>query len=714
MDLDTGESLALGPPNGLPLLPVASLRTRNGPRGGPVAFGLVTAFLLTNSRAAWCDTGGERAPVREFVYGGDASFPPYEFLDEHGAPAGFNVDLIRSIARQNGISVRVKLLPWTQVLDGVRDRTIDVAAMYCAGRQASEVDSAIPHEVVHHEMFTRTGARPVHTLADLAGRRVLVENGTYSAEVLSELPNIGSVVALESEPATLQALAAGQGDVAVVSQTVAWPFENKHQLAAGIVTTGTPVLLCEYAFVVRHGRRDLVELLNSGIVTAKANGDYARYYERWVQPTSAMATWAPALALGLGGAWLLVVGFMAWTRTLKRRVAHQTEALRHEFEGRARAQRALAENERKLRQAQKMETIGRLAGGIAHDFNNLLTIILSYATFLRDDLVSAGRPVADADEILAATERAARLTRQLLAFSRETPVEVKRLDLRIVVREMVHMTERLVGEGVVIETMLPDEPVVAEVDRAGVEQALLNLAANARDAMQGKGHLVLAVALRTLPPGNSLHLPPGEFATIAVTDTGSGMDEHTLAHLAESFFTTKEVSKGTGLGLASVFATLEKHGGKVGVQTELGRGSTFELIFPRATSTSNAPVALDAHSGRSSSAGGVVLLVEDDEALRRAAHTALNRYGYTVIEARDGEHAQEVASGTARFDVVVTDVVMPRSSGPELVEALRRSTPNLRVLYVSGYVQKDASLDLTAPHMSFLPSRIRRCNWSMP
>jgi signal transduction histidine kinase/CheY-like chemotaxis protein len=662
----------------------------------------VVPLLLAAHLASLAVPGASLAasppPAPALVYGGDAHFPPYEFLDASGAPAGFNVDLIRAVARQQGLELRIRLDRWTEIRRGLADGDIDVAAMYRTPLRARYVDFAIAHELVYHELFVRRGSPSLHSLDGLAGKRVLVEEGTYSAEALRAMGTCAAVLELPSEPEALHALARGEGDVAVVTQAVGRPFRERSTTTPDVVPTGPPVLLAEYAFVTRPDRRELLERLNAGLAALKESGEYERIYARWLQPDRS-AQRARAVGWALLGAVLAALLVILWNASLRRQVAAQTRAVRTQFEEKERTQAALAATEHELRNAQRLETVGRVAGGMAHDFNNVLSVVLSYGYALREELVERGLATGDVDEILSASERAARLTRQLLAFNRATPVAAVRLDLRAVALEMRSMLQRLVGEHIRVELALPDDPVVIEAELTQIEQVLLNLAANARDAMPEGGRLALRIEAVAHPGDEAL--PAGDYAAVTVTDTGLGMDAPTLARVFEPFFTTKEVGHGTGLGLATVHAQVRRLRGKVTVESTPGRGATFRILIPlgpvRAPEEASPAVAAAPAPGARE-----ILLVEDDEPLRRAAVQALRRAGHRVLEARDGEAALQLAQG-ARFSVVVTDVVLPRRSGPGLVAELRRGRPELRVLYVSGYVQDGLSLDLDAPGTAFLP-----------
>lgn len=343
--------------------------------------------------------------------------------------------------------------------------------------------------------------------------------------------------------------------------------------------------------------------------------------------------------------------------------------------------------EEEFRQAQKMEAVGRLAGGIAHDFNNLLTVIGASSDFLLHDLRDQSTSLsADVKEIKAATNRAATLTRQLLAFSRRQLVQPQMLDLNAVVREMETMLRRLIGEDTLLTTEYADDIGMVKLDRGQLEQVVVNLVVNARDAMPGGGTVRLCTGLeRSVPDDRSLAAT--ECVTLAVADSGVGIDEQTRARIFEPFFTTKEQGKGTGLGLSTVYGIVKASGGDIVVESEVGSGTEFRLKFPRIDDVmASAPVesvALDSARGYET-----VLVVEDEEPLRRLTRRILESRGYTVLDAANGDEAITLlASAPCRVDLLLTDVVMPGMSGRELVERLVPVYPWLRVLFMSGYTE---------------------------
>jgi PAS domain S-box-containing protein len=345
--------------------------------------------------------------------------------------------------------------------------------------------------------------------------------------------------------------------------------------------------------------------------------------------------------------------------------------------------------EQQLRQAQKMEAVGRLAGGVAHDFNNILTAITGYADLLLEDLPAGDTRRPDVDEIRKAAERAAGLTRQLLAFSRQQVMQVQALDLNALVVESERMLGRLLGEDIQVATALAPDLGAVKADPGQLEQVIMNLAVNARDAMPEGGKLTFETANVELDELYSReHFPagPGSYVMLAVSDTGVGMSEDTQAHLFEPFFTTKEKGKGTGLGLATVYGIVKQTGGFIWVYTELGLGSTFKIYLPRADESPQPRWA--APSVGPADGTETVLVAEDEAAVRAVARQALARHGYTVLEAPTAEAALDVASRhSGTIHLLLTDVVMPGMGGRDLARRLTALRPDIRTIYMSGYTE---------------------------
>jgi nitrogen-specific signal transduction histidine kinase len=350
--------------------------------------------------------------------------------------------------------------------------------------------------------------------------------------------------------------------------------------------------------------------------------------------------------------------------------------------------------EAQLRQAQKMEAVGRLAGGIAHDFNNLLTAITGYADLALSDLREGDPMRQDMEEILRAAHRAAELTRQLLAFSRQQVLAPRVLDLNEVVQSVDKMLRRLVGEDVELLSVLAPGLGHVKADPGQLEQVIVNLAVNARDAMPTGGKLTIETADAELAETRVRDLaavPAGRYVMLAITDSGTGMDEETKARIFEPFFTTKEQGKGTGLGLATVYGIVKQSGGFIWLYSEPGHGTTFKIYLPRVEGAADAlapPVGtVEVPRGTET-----VLIVEDEEAVRALAKTALTRKGYRVLEAANGGEALlRCESEQAPIHLLVTDVVMPGLGGADLAQRLAPLRPDMKVLFISGYADRAAA-----------------------
>jgi len=365
--------------------------------------------------------------------------------------------------------------------------------------------------------------------------------------------------------------------------------------------------------------------------------------------------------------------------------------------------RARNQLEEQLRQAQKMEAVGRLAGGIAHDFNNLLTVILGYSAILREEL-QAGQALESVDEIEKAAARAASLTGQLLAFSRKQVMRLRVLDLNSIVAGMKSMLQRLIGEDISLKTELDPELAKVKADGGQIEQVLMNLAVNARDAMPDGGTLLIAT--RNVRPDAATAMRPARVSeglvSLRVTDTGQGMDQETQKRIFEPFFTTKAVGKGTGLGLATSYGIVEQCGGTIAVESEVGRGTTITILLPATVEEASEPQEPSA-SGMGASLG-TILVVEDEASLRKLVCSALKGAAYQLLEAAGGREGLELArSFPGRIDLLLTDVVMPEINGPRLAELLRKDRPDLITLFMSGYDQNLIGQNLMSEAVHFLP-----------
>jgi two-component system cell cycle sensor histidine kinase/response regulator CckA len=382
-----------------------------------------------------------------------------------------------------------------------------------------------------------------------------------------------------------------------------------------------------------------------------------------------------------------------------------------------RTEESLRQVEEQLRHAQKMESIGTLAGGIAHDFNNLLTAIIGYSELVLGRLDKTNPIRTKVEEIHNAGERAVSLTRQLLAFSRKQTLEAKVIDLNGIVMGMSKLLHRLIGED--IEQVMELAPELGQVkaDSGQVEQVLMNLAVNARDAMPEGGKLLIQtgnVDVDINYARQHLSVEPGPYVMLAVSDNGIGMDAETRRHIFEPFFTTKEKGKGTGLGLCTVYGIVKQNGGDICVDSQPGRGTTIKIYLPR---VEVAPEVAQAHCAPMTAAGGTetVLVVEDEDTVRKLARVILHLNGYTVLEARNADEALVICEQhSGPIHLMVTDIVMPGMSGRALFYCIAPLRPEMRVLYISGYIEQaifhSGVFDQPAPFLQkpFKPNALTR------
>jgi two-component system, cell cycle sensor histidine kinase and response regulator CckA len=351
--------------------------------------------------------------------------------------------------------------------------------------------------------------------------------------------------------------------------------------------------------------------------------------------------------------------------------------------------------EAQFAQSQKMQAVGQLAGGVAHDFNNLLTAIIGFCDLLLLRFQQRDPSFADIMQIKQNANRAANLVRQLLAFSRQQSLQPRILNITDVLAELSHLLRRLIGETIELKVSHGRDPGLVKVDQGQLEQVIINLAVNARDAMPGGGTLAITTANvtqgRERRPGREV-MPPGEYVQIEVRDTGIGIPKENLERIFEPFFSTKEVGSGTGLGLSTVYGIVKQTGGFVFVESETGQGASFAILLPRLEGEDAAaavkPDSAEPRPARDLTGTGTVLLVEDEDPVRMFSARALRNKGYKVVEAKSGEDALEkITSGAETVDLIVTDVVMPRMDGPTLVKEVRALHPDMKVIFISGYTE---------------------------
>jgi PAS domain S-box-containing protein len=373
--------------------------------------------------------------------------------------------------------------------------------------------------------------------------------------------------------------------------------------------------------------------------------------------------------------------------------------------------------EDQLRQSQKMEAIGRLAGGIAHDLNNALTAIAGYAELALGELESGHAARGDVEEIRRAAERAGSVTRQLLAFSRKQLLEPRVFDLNETVAAIARMLSRLLGPEVRVQTRLADAVLPVLGDPGQIEQTLINLAVNARDAMPSGGQLIVSTARETVDDDRArsyVPMSPGEYVVVRVADTGHGMSGDTKARIFEPFFTTKDVGKGTGLGLSMVYGTLKQCGGFIFVDSEVDRGTTFHLYFPAVAAATPAPHAASAAQDKERRGHETLLIVEDEPSVRNLVASSLRQEGFHLLLAASAEEALSIVDTfEGPIDLLLTDAIMPGKSGIELAAFMTTRSPGLRIIIMSGYTEETLSIPggngaVNLLHKPFTPRQLRQ------
>ena len=369
---------------------------------------------------------------------------------------------------------------------------------------------------------------------------------------------------------------------------------------------------------------------------------------------------------------------------------------------------------REIAQATKMQAVGQLAGGVAHDFNNILTAIIGHCDLMLMRHLPGDPDYDDIQQIRSNSNRAANLTRQLLAFSRQQTLRPQVLQLPDAVSEVSHLLNRLLGETVKLQVKHGRNLGAIRADPGQLEQVIVNLAVNARDAMQSKGEGVGTLNIETFAVssddvrrmGTDI-LPIGDYTALRVTDTGTGIPPHLLSKIFEPFFTTKEVGKGTGLGLSTVYGIVKQSGGFIFADSQIGEGTSFTIYLPvhQAAAAEEAPKPKLAKETQNGDwwGSGTILLVEDEAVVRAVAERALTRHGYTVLVAESGEEALEILRREGQVDLMVSDVVMPTMDGPTTVRHARETHPDLPILFISGYAEEQLRKSIDIENVAFLP-----------
>jgi len=720
---------------------------------------------------------------------GDHNYPPFEFNDANGNPEGFNVDIIRSVAKVMNLNIELKLGPWNMVRSKLENRKIDILiGMYKTPERMKKADFTIPHFITTYVIFTRQGS-DIKKPQDIKGKTVLVQEGDLGHDFIKGNGTAGSIITKSEVEEILSALSSGEGDCAIAA-VMQGQIIIQNKGIKNLKYIAEPLVQRNYCIAVKKGDAELLAKINEGLNVLKSTGEYDRIYEKWfgVYEYKGIISSGHVMVLVyvLAGLLAVIAGIYIWNISLKRKIREIETLFRTVFETspysislsradttayymvnkafekltgfsqdevsgktpgeigikmreadfkmlfdklmreeRVDNERIVIRNrsgedrycvisvvfitlrgekfvltmtadmtetrrlEEQLRQSQKMEVVGQLAGGVAHDFNNMLAGITGGAELLMRNIEPDSKIAKYADMILKGAERASELTTKLLAFSRMGKTVMKNIDIHETILSSIAFLERSIDKKISIITDFRAETHFVKGDYALLQNAILNLGLNARDAMADGGEIKIStenilIDNNTVSPAPELKT--GLYIKIVVSDTGTGISPEIAGRIFEPFFTTKSVGKGTGLGLSAVYGTVHEHNGAIRVNSEPGRGSSFTIYFPAGDKSGETNSEENEELARYS---GKVLVIDDEPLVRNTAEGFLAEMGFHVVTAESGidgvklyrERAEEIS-------FVLLDMVMPGMSGQETLKALREINSEVKVIFSSGFTRK--------------------------
>lgn len=618
-------------------------------------------------------------------YGVDPGWPPGEFV-ENGKVKGFDVDLVQSIAEDMDCVVEHYPMDWDDVIESVKNGSLDILCATDTPERREFFDFSKPILNLSNRIFVNEEVVGISDVGDLANHTVAVVN-QYATHVYLEehVPDVHLVVVDNVEDG-LEMLVNGEVFALFDEMHIVSYYIQEHNYE-GIKVIGEELVFGPFCIAVKKGNTLLLEEINTALDNVFEAGEYDRIYEKWFGKgfSSNPFSWeifVPVLVI----VFILTSGLgivSLWNRTLKKRVNEKTAELK------------MAQKE--LLQSQKMEAIGQFAGGIAHDFNNVLTVILGLSNLSIDSLRDEGEEInkdeliKNLEDILRAGDRAARLTKDVLTFSRKQVSTSQIVNINKLLQENEDMLARVLGENIFFKLELDQEIKYLKIDPNQISLVVLNLALNSRDAMPNGGEFSIKTSSIYLSKEmKGFNLLQGEYIKISLRDNGIGMNETQKQHLFEPFFTTKENGEGTGLGLSIVFGIIKQHKGEIQVESELGKGTVFHIYLPGTDEIDPEDNEVLMKTRENLQGRETILLVEDEEMVRKFVLKVLNSHGYNCLEAKSPKDAVKISQEySGKIDLLLSDVIMPEYSGLELKKKVEKQRPDMIVLFISGY---DANL----------------------
>lgn len=621
-------------------------------------------------------------PLKKFVFGADEHYPPIEFRDANGQPAGFQIELIKAIAQNLNVQVEIRIGPWSEIYASFSKGEIDVVGMSEHDVRKKNFIFGTSLTSVVGEVFIRLGGTSVSDIKYLEGKEVIIEGGALADQVLEDRKINYKPIRVKSEAEAIRLLASGKHDCAIVSQHVG-RMTMKAEKLDNLTTTGAAIFNTDHALAVRKDRQHILEKLNAGLAELKKSGEYNRIYERWLSPAErdvlpVRDVWRWALRIGVP---LAVIGLLAlaWITLLNKQVARRNKELADEYQKRFDLEKTLAA-------AQQHEALAQLAMHISHDFNNYLCIISAAAQFAQQS--TALRSAHEqADLINQTANKAMLLLKSLMSAARSQAMKVKRVNLNRHLHNLLPSIEKLVGEQVKLHVDLGKDLPGVLTDPQCLEMVLLNLCTNARDAMHRQGHLHITASRISVPSPRipeHVELKPGDYVQLQIRDSGIGIKQDLLQRIFDPYYSTKAVGQGTGLGLSSGLGMIQQMGGHLWAESPPDSGAIFHIVLPVSNEppTEPTPPPEMKAATESNAKSPLIMVIDDEPLLAKLMQDILSKNHYAVQVAHNATEAETMLD--KKPDLILCDIQLPDISGLDFSRQLEARFPRLPIIMMSG------------------------------